>query len=164
MDVSFLEMLPLFCKIKLFQWTFSSLLPLILSYRSFFWIFSGDFIVNEGGKSGHLGDWANQLWYKNILIPIVTLLPLVIRFNQCLRKFTDSGDRLPHLANAGKYALGQMVSLTGAFHPLYLGLNAGKHHRIPVYQVCWTILYVVSALYSFSWDVYMVRGVYCCSI
>lgn len=137
---------------------------LISSYRSFFWIFSGDFIVNEGSKSGHVGDWADQLWYKNILIPIVTLLPLVIRFNQCLRKFTDSGDRLPHLANAGKYALGQMVSLTGAFHPLYLGLNAGKHHRIPVYQICWTILYVVSALYSFSWDVYMVRGVYCCSI
>mmetsp|Transcript_7021 Transcript_7021/g.7743 ORF Transcript_7021/g.7743 Transcript_7021/m.7743 type:complete len:901 (-) Transcript_7021:67-2769(-) len=125
---------------------------------TFFWVFTGDFSMNESDTSSRVGHWANHPWYKNALIPIITLLPLIIRFLQCLRKFTDSGDRLPHLANAGKYALSQLVSLVGAFHPLYLELNAEKTHRLPVYNIGWTILYLVSALYSFVWDVYMDWG------
>jgi len=125
---------------------------------TFFWVFTGDFLMNESDTSSRVGHWANHHWYRNVLIPIITLLPLLIRFLQCLRKFFDSGDRLPHLANAGKYALSQMVSLVGTFHPLYLELNAEKNHRLPVYNIGWTILYLVSALYSFVWDVYMDWG------
>jgi len=125
---------------------------------TFFWVFTGDFSMNESDTLSRVGHWANHHWYKNVLIPIITLLPLIIRFLQCLRKFTDSGDRLPHLANAGKYALSQLVSIVGSFHPLYLELNAEKTHRLPVYNIGWTILYLVSALYSFVWDVYMDWG------
>ncbi|VEU42395.1 unnamed protein product [Pseudo-nitzschia multistriata] len=83
------------------------------------------------------------------------MLPLVFRFNQCLRKYADSGDRFPHLANASKYALSQLVTLTGAFHPLYLEVESGREL---VYQVFWTFLFFASSIYSFTWDVYMDWG------
>ena len=33
-----------------------------------------------------------------------SILPAVIRFVQCIRRFQDSGDSFPHLVNAGKYS------------------------------------------------------------
>lgn len=112
--------------------------------------------MNENDPLSIVGYWTNEFWYKNVLIPSITLLPLVIRFNQCLRKFFDSGDRLPHLANAGKYVLSQMVSLAGVFHPFYVA--AGKVHTIHWYQIGWSTLFFGTALYGFWWDVYMDWG------
>lgn len=88
------------------------------------------------------------------------LLPLLFRFNQCLRKFVDSGDRFPHLANAAKYAVAQLVTLTGAFHPLYLDVESrkGDQNFDSRYQVFWTFLFFASSIYSFIWDVYMDWG------
>ena len=114
--------------------------------------------MTERVASDVIGNWANSHWYKNVLIPIVCQIPLIIRFNQCLRKYIDSGDRLPHLANASKYALTQLVGLAGAFHPLYLEVLAGNSERFPLYQIFWTILFISSSLYSFIWDVYMDWG------
>jgi hypothetical protein len=72
---------------------------------------SGDWLhdqdISESGKHR----WSHTTWYKNVLIPLLTLMPLVIRFNQCLRRFADTGQRFPHLANAFKYALSQTVTL-----------------------------------------------------
>lgn len=97
------------------------------------------------------------MWFKKIIIPLVTMLPLVIRFNQCLRKFWDCGDRFPHLANASKYALSSLVTLFGIFHPLYLEYNnSGVDTKI--YQVFWTFIFVLSSLFSYGWDVYMDWG------
>jgi len=103
-------------------------------------------------------NYAHRRWFKNILIPILTQLPVLIRFNQCLRKFHDTGDRFPHLANAGKYALSQMVTLAGTFHPLYLEFTSQHVHRLPFYQILWSFFFISSSLYSFAWDVYMDWG------
>jgi hypothetical protein len=63
------------------------------------------------------------------------------------------------LANAAKYALSQMVTLAGTFHPLYLEFTGPeKSNGIPYYQIIWTILFISSSLYSFAWDVYMDWG------
>ena len=81
---------------------------------------SGDWLISEDLKEASRHQWSRTFWYKNVLIPILCLLPLLFRFNQCLRKFHDTGKRWPHLANATKYALSQTVTLFGAFHPLYM--------------------------------------------
>jgi len=140
---------------------FTSLVKVFVDLTwTFFWIFSGDFILVERVPSDHLGRWSHSYWYKNVLIPIICLLPLIFRFNQCLRKYVDSGDRIPHLANASKYALAQLVTLTGAFYPLYLEVESrnGNHIRESYYQAFWTFLFFASSLYSFWWDVYMDWG------
>ena len=83
---------------------------------------SGDFLLSEAEheNKAHIHAWTQQFWYKNIAIPLICLAPLWFRFNQCLRRYLDTGKRMPNLANAFKYAMSMSVTLFGAFHPLYL--------------------------------------------
>jgi hypothetical protein len=123
------------------------------------WVFSGDFTASEDLKDASTFQWSKSHWYKNILIPVLCLLPLLFRFNQCLRRYVDTGDRFPHLANATKYALSQTVTLFGAFHPLYLEYTTSSETaEINLFQIFWGVLFVSSSLYSFAWDVYMDWG------
>jgi hypothetical protein len=121
-----------------------------------FFVFSGDWLVNEDLPASSRHTWANATYYRNVLIPILTLFPLLIRFNQCLRRYADTGKRLPHLANAFKYALSQTVTLFGAFHPLYLDHN--RHQDTNWFQGFWMTAFIGSSLYSFWWDVNMDWG------
>jgi hypothetical protein len=88
-------------------------------------VVSGDWLLSEKQHAQvlHLHAWKDALWYKNIAIPLICLFPLWLRFNQCLRRYMDTGKRFPNLANAFKYAMSQTVTLFGAFHPLYLMHN-----------------------------------------
>lgn len=134
------------------------------------WVISGAFTRSEDMKNKTEFAWSTAHWYKNILIPILCLLPLLIRFNQCLRRYIDTGDRFPHLANAAKYALSQTVTLFGAFHPLYLELtpevrdpsnsnsNGSSNNNNNIFQGFWMLVFVGSSLYSFTWDVFMDWG------
>jgi hypothetical protein len=123
-------------------------------------IISGDFLLAEKDIVEFKGKyWHHTFWYKNLAIPIICLLPLWFRFNQCLRRYFDTRSRLPHLANAAKYALSQTVTLFGAFHPLYMYMvhdNNRNGHNL--FQFFWILLFVGSSLYSFFWDVYMDWG------
>ena len=136
-------------------------------------IFSGDFLL-ENEQAFDRKDWHKTVWYRNILIPLLCLLPLWIRFFQCLRKYADTGKRWPNLANASKYALSQLVTLFGAFHPLYL-MKYHNHDmynfesedllqevelrsRFDIFQMFWFGMFILSSLYSYFWDVYMDWG------
>jgi xenotropic and polytropic retrovirus receptor 1 len=119
---------------------------------------SGDFLNNEDSQQVALHQWQHAFWYKNVLIPLICLFPLWIRFNQCLRRYTDTGKRIPNIPNAFKYAMSQMVTLFGAFHPLYLMHRPHDVHGIPLFQLFWMAIFVASSLYSFCWDVFMDWG------
>jgi EXS family/SPX domain len=119
---------------------------------AFFFVASGDWLISEDSTDSTYHSWSRSTWYTNILIPLITLLPLWIRFNQCLRRYTDTGNRFPHLANAFKYALSQTVTLFGAFHPLYMR----NERESQIFQFFWMFAFVASSLYSFSWDLFMV--------
>ena len=140
---------------------------------------SGDWILSEEEheENNNVHTWTQTFWYKNVAIPLVCLFPLWLRFNQCLRRYLDTGKRFPNLANAFKYALSQSVTLFGTFHPLYL-MNRGEEHTISLvdddgqsgnlvfgntkrsntFQFFWMGLFVSSSLYSYCWDVYMDWG------
>lgn len=141
-------------------------------FQDLFWtacfIISGDFLISERDlEDVELHQWQQRIWYKHILIPLICLFPLWIRFNQCLRRYMDTGLRNPNLLNAFKYALSQTVTLFGAFHPLYL-LYTTQHSAedlvmervmpMNLFQLFWTGLFVGSSLYSFFWDVYFDWG------
>lgn len=121
------------------------------------WLCAGSFLASEDASSSLEEDWSNGFWFTSVAIPLITMIPLIIRFNQCLRKFWDCGDRFPHLMNASKYALSSLVTLFGIFHPLYLEFNNGAK-KINSYQIFWTFVFVASSMYSFAWDVYMDWG------
>jgi hypothetical protein len=120
-------------------------------------IFSGDWMISEDTELSTAHQWSRTNTYAHVLIPLLTLLPLWFRFNQCLRRYADTGNRFPHLANAFKYALSQTVTLFGAFHPLYLGMKK-QHTGVDLFQFFWGSVFISSSLYSFAWDVYMDWG------
>jgi len=131
------------------------------------YVLSGDFWFSENEHNDvEPHSWQHEFWYKNVLIPLVCLIPLWFRFNQCLRRYMDTKKRFPNLANATKYAMSQTVTLFGAFHPIYLlHSHETKHHKyvfskddFNLFQQFWVCLFVASSLYSFTWDVYMDWG------
>ena len=121
-------------------------------------VVSGDWQISEDLKESTKHRWSHTFWYKNVLIPLICLMPLLFRFNQCLRKYTDTGQRFPHLANAFKYALSQTVTLFGAFHPLYLMHKRPDSGHMNWFQCFWMAVFVCSSVYSFAWDVFMDFG------
>ena len=48
------------------------------------------------GVIAHCGDYSS-------IRALCSILPSLIRFVQCVRRFQDSGDAFPHLVNAGKF-------------------------------------------------------------
>lgn len=140
-------------------------------------VVSGDWLLSEKQHAHvlHLHAWKDALWYKNIAIPLICLFPLWLRFNQCLRRYMDTGKRFPNLANAFKYAMSQTVTLFGAFHPLYLMHNMHDQQAVSLsddygesivlssrhanlFQMFWMGLFISSSMYSYIWDVYMDWG------
>eukprot|EP00956_Cyclotella_meneghiniana_P005427 scaffold6818_cov93-Cyclotella_meneghiniana.AAC.4 len=127
------------------------------AFPSMFGADTGDWMLSE--KSHHHKDgFQTHVWANS--------------FNQSLRRYLDTGKRVPNLPNAFKYAMAQTVTLFGTFHPLYLmsargagSLNISEDgdeliikHRADIFQVFWIFLFVASSIYSFCWDVYMDWG------
>ena len=56
------------------------------------WVAHGEFTAYENLKDEANFQWVNAVWYKHVLIPIICLFPLLIRFNQCLRRYIDTGE------------------------------------------------------------------------
>ena len=76
-------------------------------FQDIFWsgcfILSGDFLaVDSANVNTSYHNWDSKYWFKGIIIPLICLFPLWIRFNQCLRRYIDTGKRVPHLPNAFK--------------------------------------------------------------
>ncbi len=84
-----------------------------LSWAAGYFI-SGDFLLDDKTwKKRHVEDmWEENTWYKNVLVPLLCLLPLWIRFQQCLRRFLDTGKRFPNLINALK-SVSQFLIILG---------------------------------------------------
>lgn len=61
-----------------------------------------------GAPEDSMGVWEHSYLYSKVLAPIVVILPLWWRFMQCLRRYHDTNQRWPHLANATKYAMAQV--------------------------------------------------------
>ena len=121
-------------------------------------ILSGDFLVHDTVEGGQHG-WQQTKWYKNAVI-IICLFPLYIRLMQCLRKYHDTGERVPNLPNALKYTMSQVVTLFGAFYPVvHLNCNRQKDcGHMSAFQITWVEIFVVSSVYSWVWDVKMDWG------
>ncbi|DBA02069.1 TPA: hypothetical protein N0F65_000316 [Lagenidium giganteum] len=98
---------------------------------------------------------ANNVYYVNVAVPLICALPLWWRFLQSLRRIYDSEKWWPNLPNALKYALAQVVALFGIFHPFYTDGNYDKIHK---FQIAWVVLFTMSSLYTWVWDVTMDWG------
>uniref|UniRef100_A0A2M4AJ02 Putative small molecule transporter n=1 Tax=Anopheles triannulatus TaxID=58253 RepID=A0A2M4AJ02_9DIPT len=110
------------------------------------------------------GNWSeagntDQCMDRNYIIrPIVNCLPAWFRFAQCLRRYRDSREAFPHLANAGKYATTFCVVIFGTLR----NLNKDKYEDSfdNVFLWLWLLSSVVSACYAYTWDIKMDWGLF----
>jgi len=112
---------------------FSFLYVIITAYA---WL-SNDIALTEVRSDSW---WTESTLYKRFLVPFVTLLPLWLRLQQCLRRSVESGKRWPHVFNALKYASAIIVISYGTFQP------ALRHNSL------WVTAFVFTTLYQFAWD------------
>ncbi|OWZ05691.1 hypothetical protein PHMEG_00022170 [Phytophthora megakarya] len=101
---------------------------------------------------------ADNVYYVNVVVPLVCALPLWWRFLQNLRRVYDTKTWWPHLPNAAKYALTQVVVLFGLFHPLHSDNSEENALQVRMFVVAWLFLFTASSLYAWVWDVTMDWG------
>uniref|UniRef100_A0A0N5AD05 SPX domain-containing protein n=1 Tax=Syphacia muris TaxID=451379 RepID=A0A0N5AD05_9BILA len=85
----------------------------------------------------------------------VSIIPALVRFLQCVRRFRDTQRTHPHLVNAGKYATTFMVV---AFKSLNHWAEKVDSTAATVFFYLWIFAYIVSFTFTFLWDVFMDWG------
>ncbi|XP_043285940.1 xenotropic and polytropic retrovirus receptor 1 isoform X1 [Venturia canescens] len=91
-----------------------------------------------------------------IIRPIVNCLPAWFRFAQCLRRYRDSKEAFPHLANAGKYSTTFLVVITATLKQ-YHEPKFPNHSESP-WLWLWLGSCVINSVYSYTWDIKMDWG------
>ncbi|XP_067825536.1 xenotropic and polytropic retrovirus receptor 1 homolog [Heptranchias perlo] len=118
------------------------------------------FEVNWENNQGLLSPPADKLMnngYSYGVTCFVQCIPPWIRFAQCLRRYRDSRDAFPHLANAGKYST---VFIMVTFAALYSTEKERSQLTIgvKVYFYLWAVTACVSTIFTVGWDLKMDWG------
>eukprot|EP00736_Rhodelphis_marinus_P006340 Rmarinus@m.1259 len=129
--------------------------PLTSMVYSLCFFFSGEFlnrVTDDMTDSPYCS--SDVVWYGGVLIPIVSALPLMWRLLQCLRRYLETGKRMPFIANAFKYAFAHTCIIFGIFHSSLKDNIRG----FDVYKLLYVMLLAMSTLYTFAWDIKMDWG------
>ncbi|EMG47748.1 hypothetical protein G210_1799 [Candida maltosa Xu316] len=73
-------------------------------------------------------------------------LPSIWRFLQCIRRFMDTGDWFPHLANAMKYTISAVY---------YITLSVYRIDRRPQNKAVFIVFAFINSVYCSIWDIVM---------
>lgn len=73
-------------------------------------------------------------------------LPSIWRFLQCIRRYADSGDWFPHLANMLKYGI------TATYVSL---LSVYRIEKIERNRIAFIVMAIINSLYTSAWDILM---------
>ncbi|KAJ1796735.1 Signal transduction protein [Coemansia sp. RSA 2399] len=87
-------------------------------------------------------------WWSNAAF---LMLPNLLRLLQCLRRFRDSGDAFPHLANGGKY-LSTIITIWLASSNRIVGGTA--------WRSVWVASAIVNSCFTSLWDLLMDWGLF----
>ncbi|XP_078033645.1 solute carrier family 53 member 1 [Augochlora pura] len=102
------------------------------------------------------GDSTQCMSGSLIVRPIVNCLPAWFRFAQCVRRYRDSKEAFPHLANAGKYSTTFLVVISNTMCIYRAGEYETRWENPWLWL--WVISCCVNSIYSFTWDLKMDWG------
>ena len=113
------------------------------------WVYAGNALASEDSDNDVNQEWSNSFWYKTVLIPLITMAPLVIRFNQCLRKFWETVSYLPVIFSNSRWRKEATVfishgSFFNALSLIYFMMSRGTDSHIwlmqqNMYLHCWSL-------------------------
>merc|ERR1711971_26030 len=86
---------------------------------------------------------AESWWLHNVVLPLFAILPLFLKYLQCLRSAYDTNQRWPYIGNSFKYLSASLVIVYGTTHP-----DQRKSST-------WIMCFIVVLVYQIFWDVLM---------
>jgi hypothetical protein len=108
--------------------------------------------------SWSVGKDTNYCVEKHLVIrPFMACLPAWFRFAQCLRRYRDTKEAFPHLANAAKYATSFFVVIFTALNTIYSG-DSGMMES-PFFYL-WITASLISSCYAYTWDIKLDWGLF----
>jgi hypothetical protein len=84
------------------------------------------------------------------------MLPAYFRFAQCLRRYRDTKEAYPHLANAAKYASSFFVVIFSSI--TYVTTQSYPKSTHNPFFYFWVVSSIVSSCYAYGWDIWMDWG------
>jgi hypothetical protein len=90
-------------------------------------------------------------WSRFLLQAFLLAIPSSLRFTQCVRRYYDSKEKIPHLLNAGKYASSFCVAITNSMRRASLQRLSNNPTSNPFIYI-WIISALISSTYKLSWD------------
>ncbi|RZF47136.1 hypothetical protein LSTR_LSTR005214 [Laodelphax striatellus] len=128
----------------------TSLVPVLLDLQYFVCFY----ITNESWmKADNATKCVDKVY---MLRPIVACLPAWFRFAQCLRRYRDTKEAFPHLANAAKYSTTFFVILFSFLHQTYSKEGEDENP----YFYLWILSLIVSSCFAYLWDIKMDWGLF----
>lgn len=162
----FFKIFPLYaCQIPQANFVVPNPLPAALAYALCYYI-SGDFLldqdtlsISDGGGRCKDASWAS------VVIPLISVMPLLWRLGQCAKRYRDTGERA-HVGNAGKYTAAFSVVVFGVFHDQWLKSPSSSDDddfsddlaTQLAFRYVWIAVFIGATLYQFWWDVFMDWG------
>lgn len=86
----------------------------------------------------------------SMLLGFFTCLPAVWRFSQCIRRYVDSGNWFPHLANCAKYTGNILYYMSLSLYRLHVNSDVTNRYRI-----AFIVFGALNGLYCSFWDIFM---------
>ena len=103
------------------------------------------YVLTSSWKDNHMPACSHDA----LLLAIITGVPYVFRFFQCLNRYYYTREKFPHLYNAGKYLSGMFV--VACFYNPFVSNSAVK-------TAIWVFSYVFATTYMMMWDICMDWG------
>ncbi|XP_074035050.1 P[[i]]-sensitive XPR1 orthologue isoform X2 [Leptinotarsa decemlineata] len=88
----------------------------------------------------------------------VACLPPWFRFSQCLRRYRDTKEVFPHIANAAKYATSFFVVTFSTLNKIYADDLPSPFENLFFYS--WITASLISSCYAYTWDIKLDWGLF----
>ncbi|XP_017778103.1 PREDICTED: xenotropic and polytropic retrovirus receptor 1-like [Nicrophorus vespilloides] len=89
---------------------------------------------------------------------IMAALPAWFRFAQCLRRYRDTREAFPHLANAAKYSTSFFVIIFSTLFTIYSDRYTSMFEN-PFFYL-WLTSSLLSSCYAYTWDIRLDWGLF----
>eukprot|EP00186_Timspurckia_oligopyrenoides_P003845 CAMPEP_0182445706 /NCGR_PEP_ID=MMETSP1172-20130603/3741_1 /TAXON_ID=708627 /ORGANISM="Timspurckia oligopyrenoides, Strain CCMP3278" /LENGTH=554 /DNA_ID=CAMNT_0024641521 /DNA_START=255 /DNA_END=1919 /DNA_ORIENTATION=+ len=144
--LSFLPFFPVTFLVSFFtDWMSSLVRPISDLLCGFCYVYH--FISNPHSSDIDLTDECfNINTFQHIILPIISILPLFLRFIQSLKQYISTKSKFPSLLNALKYAVSMITVLFGIFHSF-----ASSNQSM--FRVLWLSMFTFNSLFSYCWDI-----------